>query len=564
MWVRGYGLVDSPKSACDARQARSNLKAVPAPDARAAAAYYPAGYWFSLLKVPDKSEFPGTGLQGNGISPNVKSQADWHPHDQVGNVHGLPPARQQGHARDSRRVQVAADELRAVGAPRAVGPGRRADDAARSASSAIRRALDDVRRLDRPHRRGRGAARRRVGRRASSATSSSPSGTGPIRRRTCTTSSPPTGAIRASTRTACSTASLELSADYLPVLDPVHNTIESRAAHRARHGDADRRRAAAGAPSAYWGDDGAVDEQGERPQPDDRREGPRVDHRRRASSRQSRRSARQGSSHPSAKLFPLNRSGRQLAMYDPKTKKLTHISTCFSTHHLMFAEDANHTLWTSGGGPVGRLARHEEVRRDGRRGGVAGMDRARPRRERQRQARRVHRAEPAGRSDEGPAHQRRALRGLARARRIDLGLVARLPRRRRPPRTRRAIRRRRRSPKYFEPPYGNPKAKVQGFSPRGMDIDRNGVAWVALASGHMASFDRRKCTGPLNGPTATGQHCPEGWTLYTEPLPQLKGVTENGSAEGELLHLGRSVRRARARQEHADQHRQRVARRCSR
>jgi hypothetical protein len=72
---------------------------------------------------------------------------------------------------------------------------------------------------------------------------------------------------------------------------------------------------------------------------------------------------------------------------------------------------------------------------------------------------------------------------------------------------------------------------VQGFSPRGMDIDRNGVVWAALASGQMASFDRRKCTGPLNGPTATGQHCPEGWTFYTEPLPQFKGLSEPGSAE---------------------------------
>ena len=48
----------------------------------------------------------------------------------------------------------------------------------------------------------------------------------------------------------------------------------------------------------------------------------------------------------------------------------------------------------------------------------------------------------------------------------------------------------------------------------------------------MASFDRRKCKGPLNGPTATGQHCPEGWTFYPEPLPQMKGVTMPGSAEG--------------------------------
>jgi hypothetical protein len=64
-----------------------------------------------------------------------------------------------------------------------------------------------------------------------------------------------------------------------------------------------------------------------------------------------------------------------------------------------------------------------------------------------------------------------------------------------------------------------------------MDIDRNSVAWVALASGHLASFDRRKCEGPLNGPAATGQHCPEGWTFYTEPLPQIGGVNSPGSAE---------------------------------
>jgi hypothetical protein len=83
----------------------------------------------------------------------------------------------------------------------------------------------------------------------------------------------------------------------------------------------------------------------------------------------------------------------------------------------------------------------------------------------------------------------------------------------------------------YELPWSNPKAAVQGFSPRGMDIDRSGVAWVALASGHLASFDRRKCRGPLNGPEATGQHCPEGWTFYPEPLPQLQGVTESGSAE---------------------------------
>ncbi len=62
----------------------------------------------------------------------------------------------------------------------------------------------------------------------------------------------------------------------------------------------------------------------------------------------------------------------------------------------------------------------------------------------------------------------------------------------------------------YEPP-------TPGYSPRGMDIDRNGVVWAPLASGHLASFDRRKCKGPLNGPTATGQHCPEGWTHRPAP-----------------------------------------------
>src|SRR5712692_5750059 len=76
VWVRGYGLVDSPKVQA-APGKIVNLTAVVAPTPRAAAEYYPAGYWLSLLRVPDKSQFPGTGRGGNGISPNVKSQAEW-------------------------------------------------------------------------------------------------------------------------------------------------------------------------------------------------------------------------------------------------------------------------------------------------------------------------------------------------------------------------------------------------------------------------------------------------------------------------------------------------------
>jgi hypothetical protein len=49
-----------------------DLKAVVAPNPKAAAQYYPAGYWISLLNVPDKSEFPGRG--GSGVGTSIKSQ----------------------------------------------------------------------------------------------------------------------------------------------------------------------------------------------------------------------------------------------------------------------------------------------------------------------------------------------------------------------------------------------------------------------------------------------------------------------------------------------------------
>src|ERR1700730_15418064 len=58
---------------------------------------------------------------------------------------------------------------------------------------------------------------------------------------------------------------------------------------------------------------------------------------------------------------------------------------------------------------------------------------------------------------------------------------------------------------------------------RRVAVDSNGVAWVNfIASDLIASFDRRKCK-VLNGPTATGQHCPEGWTYYPIPGPNFQG-----------------------------------------
>jgi hypothetical protein len=95
----------------------------------------------------------------------------------------------------------------------------------------------------------------------------------------------------------------------------------------------------------------------------------------------------------------------------------------------------------------------------------------------------------------------------------------------------------------YEPPF-------PGYGPRGGDIDRDGVYWVSLSSGHLGSFDRRKCRGALNGPAATGKQCPEGWTLHRLPGPQFGDVTDDGSAEAsyytwvdqfDTFGLGRNV-----------------------
>src|SRR5687767_15750452 len=80
--------------------------------------------------------------------------------------------------------------------------------------------------------------------------------------------------------------------------------------------------------------------------------------------------------------------------------------------------------WRAGGGVV----EHEAVRRDGRRGAGAGVDRADHGHERQWTSRRTRGAEPAGRSREGQADRRRLLWSCSSPRWVDLGISVRLPR----------------------------------------------------------------------------------------------------------------------------------------
>jgi hypothetical protein len=340
--------------------------------------------------------------------------------------------------------------------------------------------------------------------------------------------------------------SLELSADYLPVLNPAQNKID-QIKLTVRDPKTPPTSANMPAPSPYWGDEVIWTSK-------NNVHNPMLDEKGRVWLTSAVRPpanpafCKAGSTHPSAKLFPVENAFRHLAMWDPKTQKLTHISTCFSTHHLMFAEDANHTLWTSGGGQVvGWLNRKmfEETGDEEKSQGWTALIM-----DTNGNGKRDAYVEPNQPVD--PAKDKRvngAFYAVSPAPDGSIwgsilgfpGSVVRLVPGTNPPETALA--------EYYELPLKNGEP-TGGYSPRGMDVDRNGVAWVALASGHMGSFDRRKCKAPLNGPNATGQHCPEGWTFYAEPLPQLKGVAESGSAEAsyytwvdqfDVLGLGRNT-----------------------
>jgi len=519
VWVRGYGLVDSPHVKGTPGQ-HLNLQAVAARDAHAAAQYYPAGYWFSLINVPAPSEFPGTGA--NGIAPGIKTQQDWLRTMKSGTClacHALG-------TKATREIPVALDAMSPLDAwQRRINSGQAGVDMMRGMSSlGMARALTMF--SDWTTRIAKGEVPPAPPR---------PQG---IERSIVITEwdwadpkaylhdevstdrrNPrlnPNGLIYGAT---------ELSTDYLPVLDPVHNTT-SRVPLTVRDPATPMTSQEMSAPSMNFGMDAPWNSHNNvhNPMLDDKgrvwitstvRPAPNPDF------------CKAGSDHPSAKLYPLNAASRHLAVYDPKTKELTHISTCFSTHHLMFAEDADGTLWTSGGGPVvGWLntrmfdQTHDEAKSQGWTALVMDTNG---------NGKRDDYVEPNQPID--PAKDKRFGGGLyAVAPAPDgsiwgtvlgmPGAVVRLSPGPHPPET--AL------TEVYEPPFNDPVNP--GFSPRGGDVDRNGVYWTALASGHLASFDRRKCKGPLNGPAATGQHCPEGWTLYAEPLPQLKGVSAGGSA----------------------------------
>jgi len=514
VWVRGYGLVDSPKVRATPGKTL-DLTAAAAPSAAAAAEYYPAIYWYSMLKVPAKSEFP---------AGPVKTQPEWV---NIIKTSGCMSC----HALGTKGTRTMPKEF-ANFKSSAEAWGRRI-----ASGQAMTQMVTVVGRLDGPRALALwGDWTDRVA--AGELPFAKPDRPRGLERNIVLTLwdwSTPTGymhdLISTDRRKPTVNAygklygATEESTDYFPVLDPNTHTA-SQLKHPVRDPNTPSSRTAPMAPSPYWGDEPIwnsqtsihnqmMDEKG------------RVWATARVRPPANPDYCRKGGSHPSAKVFPLENANRHLSLYDPATGKFTLISTCFPTHHLIFAEDANQTLWASNGvtgpGAVGWLNRKlfeetgDEVRSQGWTPFVLDTNG---------NGRRDEWVEPNQPVD--PAKDKRVQVSMysvvvnpndGSVWGTSMGFPGHVVRvAPGPDPTHTAI------TEIYEPPF-------PGYGPRGGDIGRDGIFWASLASGHLGKFDRSRCKGPLNGPNATGKHCPEGWTLYRFPGPQFRDVQDDGSVE---------------------------------
>ncbi len=524
IWVRGYGLVDSQKVKAVPGKIL-NLKAVVAPNEAAAAHYYPAIYWYSMLKIPDASEFGGKGkipakiartqwlnsMKINGcanchslgiLSTRTFPKNVPHPMGEFRTSEEAWLRRIQSGQGGEQMFNIAVKEL--GGAP-------------------IRYFADWTDRIAKgelPHAkppRPEGVERNIVVTHwewlndkhylhdliASDRRYPTVNAYGPLY------------------------GSAEHSTDLLPILDPKTHSVKM---FMAPVRDANTPMAIGPGnaasdkimqPSPYWGNEpywsskannhnGMFDKKG------------RVWFAARVRAPENPAFCKKGSDHPSAKVFPLERSGRQLSMYDAKSGQYTYVDTCFGTHHLQFGYDANDTLWTSGGGQVVGWINTKMLDETGDLGKSQGwtpfiLDT-------NGNGKRDDYVEPNQPVD--PTKDKRVAAGFYAvmpspvdgsiwgSNRSYPGAVVRIDPGPNPSETALA--------EIYNVP-------LPGYGIRGADIDKKGVVWASLSSGHLASFDRKKCKGPLNGPKATGNHCPEGWSFYQYPGPGFKGIGENSA-----------------------------------
>jgi hypothetical protein len=530
VWVRGYGLVDSPKVAGTLGKVL-NLTATPAPTPAAAAEYYPGMYWYSMLKIPAESEFPGTGPKGNGIPAFMKAQGQWidtvknscqscHAFGSKG-IRTLSPKLGQfksSHEAWERRLQSGQAMTNMAISIARLGPDKGidlyADWTDRIAAGELPAAKPE---------RPKGIERNVV-------ISMWDWGTKGMYLHDAIASDKYDQHVNANGPIY---GSPEESSDLVPVIDPVTNTF-STIRHPFRDPQTPSTKTNTAGPSVYWGDEAIWDSHTSIHNPMIDGDG-RVWFTAKIRPDENPAFCKKGSDLESAKLVPLDTSGRQLSFYDPKSQKWSLINTCFSTQHLNFARDANNTLWTSAGGPqsgvVGwlntkqYLATGDEVKSQGWTPIIIDTNG---------NGKRDDYAEANQPLD--PAKDKRVMAAFYGVQpspvddtiwgqsmdvgfsRLDQpGYIIRLIPGSDPAKTALA--------ELFLPP-------DEGYGSRGLDLTTDGVVWTVLSSGHMASFDRKKCKAEIKGPQAiTGKMCPEGWTLYKFPGPQFKGVSDKGSAE---------------------------------
>ncbi len=501
VWVRGYGLADSEKVSANPGDAL-DLTAVVAPSAEVAAKVYPAISWYSMMHLPDESEvdFLAGGL--NEYISTMTNQACVGCH-QLGHeaTRTFPEAFasiENSEQRWMRRVssgQAAHQMMEPLaGKLRGVPFRYLADWTDRIAAGELPTFIPE---------RPQGLERNIVATVRDWGDEKSY-----LHDLISTDRRDPTvngyGQIYGAP---------ELSTDFFPILDPMTNTDTKFFAPVRDEDTPTTNSDPIGAPSAYWGSERIWDSKANAHNPMLDQDG-RVWYTARVRPPGNPDYCREGSDLTSAQLTPMESAGRHLSVYEPDTGDYHFVDTCFSSHHLQFAEDDRNRLWTSGGGPVvgwldtnlfmetkdaaqaqGWTAAILDTNGNGKRDeGYAGMnepvDPARDKRINPRFY--AVMPNPADGSIWGST----SFEFPGRLVRLNPGDS--------PPATALAEQ------------YNIP---LPGFGSRGADIDRNGVIWTSLGSGHLGEFDRSKCQAPLNGPEATGDHCPEGWTFHRYPGP---------------------------------------------
>ncbi len=534
VWVRGYGLLDSEPVTGTPGESL-NLEVGQAATPQEAAQVYPANYWYSLLEPPAENEFPGTGSSGNGISESLQSQAAWVDLTKQ----GCQLCHQMGNRFTYDTSHLTQFDSTAEAWDHRITFGQRGSQM----SNVMNRFGRD---------RGLTMFADWSDRIAAGEVPEAPPRPAGVERNVVLTmwewgneTSYVHDEVTTDKRDPTVNADglvygVSITQDTLVITDTEnHQSLELEIPLRE---SADMvpsmfPTAAGFEPSPYWGEEIIFDAPANPHNPMMDAEG-RVWLTSTIRRRDNPDWCKSGSDHPSAQYFPVARSGRQISVFDPETQSFKLIDSCYATHHLQFGEDAQDTLWFSGdANVVGWLD-------------TKLYDQGGDERSSQGWCPTVIDTNGDGRitkpwnepGEDADRNLDTRVRGFAYgvipnplddsvwiARTAPFpGRLVRLDRGTNPPETCIA--------EVYEPPsVENPSIDAEvtmtGHAPRGVDIDRHGVVWTALSgSGHMASFDRSKCR-VLSGPEATGQHCPEGWTLYPTPGPQMKNVTDAGSAD---------------------------------